>query len=36
MNTLREHVMAVPPGAVLDAKGLDRLLADCWSDLEGG
>ncbi len=35
MNTVREHLMAVPPGAVLDTNGLDRLLADCWSDLEG-
>lgn len=35
MNTVREHLMAVPPGAVLDTNGLDRLLTDCWSDLEG-
>lgn len=34
MNALRDHLMALPPGAVLDTNGLDGLLADCWGDLE--
>lgn len=35
MTSLKEKLMHVPSGAVLDTNGLDRLLADCWSDLEG-
>jgi len=35
MNALKEHLMAVPSSAVLDTNSLNRLLADCWGDLEG-
>ncbi len=35
MTSLKELLISVPSGAVLDTNGLDRLLADCWDDLEG-
>jgi len=35
MTPVKELLMCVPSGAVRDGNGLDRLLAECWNDLEG-
>ncbi len=36
LQNLRSHLAKLPPGAVLDVKGVADLLSDSWASLNGG